>query len=274
VITPVVQRWRERRDSYRPAGETISTAAFDVDAIPDDTTAKAFVTAHHYSASFPPARFRFGLYRSSELVGVAVFSHDWAHVFKASKLPPESVTLSRLVLLDNVAANGETWFLARAFDGLRAEGIEGVLSFSDPCPRTALDGRIVMPGHVGTIYQALNGRYLGRSKAETKWLLPSGTVFEHRNATKIRKLERGWRYAVEVLEGAGAEPFALCNPFDPASRAEWVDRALEKVGRKFRHQGNHRYAWGLNRRVTRHLPEQAAGYPKLTASPRDRKAAA
>lgn len=33
MITPVVQRWRERRDSYRPAGETIVPAHYEVAAI-------------------------------------------------------------------------------------------------------------------------------------------------------------------------------------------------------------------------------------------------
>ena len=49
------QRWRERRDSYRPAGEVIDPRRFEVAPIPDDTTARAFVEAHHYSASYPAA---------------------------------------------------------------------------------------------------------------------------------------------------------------------------------------------------------------------------
>jgi len=38
MITPVVQRWRERRDLYRPAGETIVAAHYEVAAIPDAST--------------------------------------------------------------------------------------------------------------------------------------------------------------------------------------------------------------------------------------------
>jgi hypothetical protein len=268
MITKLNQRWRDGRASYRPAGETIDTRAFEVAAIPDDTTAKAFVTRHHYSASFPAARFRYGLYRGDELAGVAVFSVQWKHVLEPlfPGLHRDCVELGRFVLLDDVAANGETWFLARCFEGLRSEGLAGVVSFSDPCPRAAADGRTVFPGHVGTIYQAFNARYLGRSKAETKWLLANGTVFESRNATKIRKLEPGWRYAVAALERAGAVPFwTLLNPYSYEDRAAWVDAALCKVARKFRHTGNHRYAWGLTRRTHRHLPESQP-YPKLSDS--------
>src|SRR5262245_59609071 len=67
-------RWRNRSSSFRPAGELIRTADYDVAAIATDREAKAFVERHHYSASYPAARFRFGLYRQAELVGVAVFS--------------------------------------------------------------------------------------------------------------------------------------------------------------------------------------------------------
>ena len=51
--------------------------------------------------------------------------------------------------------NGESYFVAQCFKRLARLGIQGVLSFSDPIPRTDLEGRVVMPGHIGTVYQAL-----------------------------------------------------------------------------------------------------------------------
>ena len=74
MLTPVSQRWRSQRASYRPAGEPIDPRRYEVAPIATDNPAKAFVVAHHYSASFPAARARFGLYRGGELVGVAVLS--------------------------------------------------------------------------------------------------------------------------------------------------------------------------------------------------------
>jgi hypothetical protein len=71
----VTQRWRARRDSYRPVGEPIHTRLYEVAPIAIDGPAKDFVIHHHYSGSYPAARFRFGLYRHQVLVGVAVFSH-------------------------------------------------------------------------------------------------------------------------------------------------------------------------------------------------------
>lgn len=46
-MSAVVQRWRARRESYRPAGEPIETRRYEVALIPDDTTARAFVIEHH-----------------------------------------------------------------------------------------------------------------------------------------------------------------------------------------------------------------------------------
>lgn len=242
------QRWRERRDLYRRPDEQIRTSAYDVAPIVDDTTAKTFVETHHYSGTYPAARERVGLYRSGALVGVAVFSHPASdavltNVFAGPALA--SVELGRFVLLDDVEGNGETWFLARCFELLRARGYRGVVSFSDPEPRYDLvRDRQVFAGHIGTIYQAHNAVCLGRSTPRTLRLLPDGTVFSARAAQKIRSGDRGWRYAAEILERFGAAPLT-----DSDAGASWLAHWLPLLTRTMRHPGNHRYAWRLNRRV-------------------------
>lgn len=255
MITATTQRWRSRRDSYRPAGEPIATRHFEVAAITDDRTAKSFVVEHHYSASYPAARFRFGLYERADLVGVAVFSQP----VRASVLemaPGDArVELGRFVLLDSVPANGESWFGARCFDLLRGSGVEGVVSFSDPMARRTADGSIIFGGHVGTIYQALNATYLGQAGPRTIRLLPDGSVMSARAISKIRARECGWRYAVAQLVAAGAQ--------EPgADLRAWLTTELPRVTRTARHPGNHRYVWALDRRLRRHV---SAGlpYPKI-----------
>jgi hypothetical protein len=188
------QRWKNRRASYRPAGEVIDTRAYDVAPI-DETNAKTFVLTNHYSGSYPSARFRFGLYRAASLCGAAVFSHPCndlvlTNVFRCKAT--DAVELGRFVLLDFVPANGETWFLARCFEHLRKLDLVGVTTFSDPVPRKAANGRLVHPGHIGTIFQAFNGAYLGRGTPRTLRLLPDGTVLSDRAIQKIRAGERGW----------------------------------------------------------------------------------
>ena len=256
------QRWRTRRDSYRPVGEPIQTALYEVAPITSDGPAKAFVTEHHYSGSYPAARFRFGLYRRAHLVGVAVFSHPCNDRVLTSVFPvpvTEAVELGRFVLLDDVPANGETWFLARCFERLRRD-VAGVVSFADPVPRQTATGETVFPGHIGTIYQAGNGVYLGRGTARTLRLLPDGRVLSARAAQKIRAADRGWRYSAQLLIDAGAP-----SP-EEGSGAAWLRVWLPRLTRALRHPGNHRYAWPLCRSLRPRLPSSLP-YPKLTLAP-------
>jgi hypothetical protein len=264
VITSTVQRWRDRRDAYRPAGELIETSAYEVAPLEgegSDTTARAFVERHHYSGSYPAARRRFGLYRAAELVGVAVFSQPQRDAVVTGVLPGtalDSLVLGRFVLLDNVPGNGETWFLGRAFELLRREEFRGVVSFSDPEPRANAAGAVVFGGHVGTIYQAHNATYLGRrSKRETRILLPDGTVFDRRTMTKIAARVAGGQPALELLVRHGAR-----RPAPGEDLEQWVTEAVSKVGRPALVQGNHKYVWALDKRTRRALPASLP-YPKL-----------
>jgi hypothetical protein len=255
------QRWRDRRAAFRPAGEPIDTRRYEVAAIPGDAGAKAFVLQHHYAGTYPAARFRFGLYRRAELVGVAVFSHPCNDAVLTNVFPvpaTDAVELGRFVLLDDVPGNGETWFLARAFDLLRGE-VAGVLSFSDPVPRAALDGRLVFPGHVGTIYQAHNGVFMGRGRCQVLRLLPDGSVFSQRARQKIRARDKGWRYAAALLERAGAAPLG-----EGEDARAWADRWVPALTRPLRHPGNYKYAWPLDRHLRRHLG-RSQPYPKRDA---------
>lgn len=261
------QRWRERRDSYRPAGETIDPSRYGVEPV-EERDAKAFVCAHHYSGSYPAARVRVGLYLSRpfwapELVGVCVFGVP-AQARTLPRYAPgaeDGVVLSRFVLLDEVPANGETWFLSRAFRVLRSElpAVGAIVGYSDPVKRTTTDGAVVLPGHVGTIYQAHNGRYLGRSGSETLHLAPDGRVVSRRALSKIRNDERGAAYAYRQLLEMGAPP-RLHGEEGPA----YVERALAcGAFRRVRHPGNHVYGWALSGRVS--LAPTAGPYPKQEA---------
>lgn len=261
------QRWRDRRSSGRPAGEPIDTRRYEVAAIADDATAKAFVVQHHYSRSFPAARVRFGLYESAELVGVAVFSvpcRDSVLTDPFPGLEPRAgLDLGRFVLLDRVPGNGETWFLGRCFADLRRRGFEAVVSSSDPVPRRTAAGVVVFPGHVGTIYQAHNAAYLGRGQARTLRVLPDGTVFSARAISKLRAGDRGWRYAAALLEAHGAPT----PPTGDDARRDWARCWIARLTAPLRHSGTHRYAWALDRAAHVALrTSQASPYPKGIAA--------
>lgn len=254
------QRWTNGEHSWRPAGELIKTSEYDVTRIPR-ATAKAFVIQHHYSGTFVAERFSYGLFRGAELAGVAVFSHPVQDRVITKVFPfkeaADGAELGRFVLVDEVPGNGETWFLARAFELLRREGIAGVVSFSDPMPRSTAEGRIILPGHVGTIYQAHNAVYLGRGDARTVRILPNGRSYNHRAESKVSTGDRGWERAMAPLLAAGAPELAPGE--DPAA---WVKTWVFRLTRPLQHRGNHKYAWALDRAARRCLPGSLP-YPKI-----------
>jgi hypothetical protein len=270
MIVDHVQRHRRGAVRWRPAREVVDLSGMEVAPVERDV-ARAFVELHHYEHSFPAGRFRFGLFDGAALVGVAVFSQPVNDLSTACLPgePLERVELGRFVLIDRVGANAETWFLGRCFEQLRREHLTGVVSFSDPSPRRTSQGAVVMPGHIGTIYQAHNAVYLGRSKAERRRVLPDGTIAHNRLLAKIRNRERGWSSAVERLISHGAKA-----PADGDLRA-WLARELPRITRPVPHRGNHKYAWTLHRRDRHHLERyverqlgKAIPYPKIVDAQR------
>jgi hypothetical protein len=263
VITTSCQRWELGREHRRPAGETIRTAEYEVTAIAGDV-ARTFVETHHYARSCSPTAHPFGLYRSGALSGVAVFgplpSMNAHRAVFPTLSTTEGVTLGRLVLLDGVPGNGESYFVARCFALLREAGIVGVESCADPEPRAALDGSRVHRGHVGCVYQATNGRYIGKTNPATLRLLPNGTVFSNRASGKVVRAEQGRRYSGAALVDWGADP--LKDGEDPA---EWIRTWRPRLTRPMRHQGNHRYIWTLDKRRRAELfaGTEALSYPKI-----------
>ena len=261
------QRWELGRDSRRPAGELIRTSEYEVTEI-DELAAKEFVTTHHYSRSYPAARFRFGLHHHGNHVGTAVFSQPFVDEAITGMLPTiapdEGVELGRFVLHDAVPGNGETWFLARCFDLLRGR-VRGVVSFADPHPRARQDGAIVFPGHVGTIYQASGAAYHGITDRRTIRLLPDATCFSNFASGKIRRGLRGWRAAAQTLVRFGADE--ISEDAGAGDRVAWLEYWRDALTRPVRHQGNHRYSWRLDA-----VPKSERVYGPARAYPKRRAA--
>ena len=259
------QRWREGRASYRPRGETIDASKYEVAPV-DKIEAKKFVETHHYSGSTSSRRRTHGLFRGASLVGVAIYGNPLRNCVLTSVFPgdpKESTELARFVLLDDVEANGESWFLARSMKLLGKEGFRGVVSFSDPMVREDDAGNVVMPGHVGTIYQATNATYLGQRRGDYVNLLRNGQIFVRRAKTKIESGDTGWAYAVRQLVRAGAKvPHCLARDApDLTELSLWVNHWLPRLSRRVKHPGNHKYAFGLSKREKKKLPD-GLDYPK------------
>lgn len=256
------QRWNSGVHSWRHVGEGgFDRRRYEVATL-DEKAAKAFVVDHHYSGSYPSAKARYGLYCAEVLVGVAVLSvptnvKALTNTFPGLVAMDESIELGRFVLVDQVPANGESFFLGRLFALATATGFRGVLSMSDPLPRRAAGGATVTPGHVGIIYQATNATYLGRATARTLYVLPDGSTLNGRSAQKVRSQERGHDYVEAGLVSMGAR--AMRRSDVPAA---WLATALVDVGaRRVRHRGNHRYAFVLGNRTQRRRTRLAMSHP-------------
>lgn len=263
-----VQRWRLGRDYWRvDRDEGLRKQDYAVDVI-SDSVAKQFVVQNHYSASYPAAIERVGLFRGTELVGVCVFSVPMnnAAIPKYTGLPPSAgVELGRFILVDSVPYNGETYFLKRAFAALQQSKpqVKGVIAYSDPVPRHTASGRVVLPGHVGIIYQAGSARYVGRSASRILHLSASGHVLSPRAISKIRRQEQGAQGAERNLVRLGAPERGFGQ--EPA---EWIDQVLSSgTFARVKHPGNHCYVFSIGRPGEKRLLERtfaaAKPYPKM-----------
>jgi hypothetical protein len=263
MLAATCQRWTERRASRRPAGEPIVTSEYEVAPSMSAAEARAFVAQHHYARTASSTAHRFPLYRRGALVGVALFGPPASMNAHRAVFPSldigEAVTLGRLVLLDEVPGNGESWFITRCFEMLHDRGVVGVESCADPQPRPTAAGALVHRGHLGIVYQATNGRYVGRTNESTLRLLPDGTCWSNRAAGKVARGERGAEAAAAQLVAWGADP--LRPGEDPV---DWLRRWRAALTRPMRHRGNHRYLWCLDKRRRRDVLERhpSHAYPK------------
>jgi hypothetical protein len=267
---PWCQRWRRQRDAWRHTSEGgFDPKRFEVARIPE-RQAKEFVVEHHYSGSMPAARSCWGIFDTDEVLGVAVLSVPVTNKVTQVVFPDlvpvhEALELGRFVLLDEVPANAESWFLARVLRDAANDGIKGVVSFSDPVPRVGLDGREIRRGHVGTVYQASNAIYAARGAPRTLRLYGDGRVVNGKSLQKFRDGRNG-DYLYRELCSYGARPM---RPGE--DRLTWLAEALDAVTVARRHRGNHRFAFPVGRtrsdRASVRINVAGQPYPKTLDEP-------
>ncbi len=273
-----VEGWSQQWSHRTPSWLHTSEGGFNPDRYSvtdlDWKATSQFVRAHHYSGAFSSAVLRYGLIDRwrDELVGAMVLGNAMGQHVLRSPFPhlqpnSQSLELSRLVLLDEVPANAESWFVAHALTHAASKGVRGVVMYSDPNERTTPAG-LIMPGHLGIVYQALNCRYLGESKARYEDHLPDNTVLPERTASKIAGLERGCYGAVRRLVALGADDPGDLSAMTPDERVEWTLQALATVkALRKRRRGKHRYVVACGSRSQRRttynsVPQPSLPYPK------------
>ncbi len=252
------QRWRQRRACWVSRRQMCDPRVLEATSI-SHTIAKGFVLEHHYSGSYPSVRCRVGIFERGHLVGVATFGipagprvlEAWTGFGQ-----DEAIELNRFVLLDEVGYNAESRALKLARRVLLEQlpDLKALLAFSDPVLRTSLGGEVTLPGHVGTIYQATNAAYRGRTGSRRLVLDAQGRVLSPRLIQKIRQRQSGHVYATQKLIDSGAPP-----PREGEAPDAWLKRALG-LFRRIHHPGNHGYVWPLR---PRHEIVSCAAYPKV-----------
>ncbi len=151
--------------------------------------------------------------------------------------------LARFVLLDCVAGNGESWFLARALGQLRSaiSTMRTVVSYADP---TA--------GHIGHVYAAMSSAYRGRTSSRRVWSIGKVTL-SGRTLSKIRTQDRGHVGAITQLVRLGAPARRIDE-----SPTQWLERLTrERVMTATTRPGLHAYCLEMTREARhagRNLP--------------------
>lgn len=237
------QRNTERVQTWRHTSEGgFNRRRYDVVKV-KHADAEDFVTRNHYSGTYPAAKLRYGLVDlwNDRLVGVAVLGVPMRDEVITNPLPDltrdTGAELSRLILLDEVPSNGESFLLGKVYRDAQKHGIRGVVAFSDPVPRP----RIGMGGHIGDLYRILEAAYCDRGTKRTLTMLPDDTVLTDRAKQKVRKGERGGDGVIRRLVRLGAR-----LPETGQSGRDWLKQALAELEiRRFKHPGNHRFVFRL-----------------------------
>lgn len=242
------QRWRERRAVFLQKQIFFNPRRHEVEKIPVKLAAD-WIVKNHYLGSFPSATVCYGIFRKSELAGVAVLGtaqhkNTIPNVFGPAHAK-DCLLLQRFALEDVLEFNAESYFLARVRALLKREGYCGVLTMSDETPKTDALGNITFPGHIGTIFKSDNAVYLGRTGKSDEYLFADGIVLSNRSFSKLVNDKSGWNYMARKFESYGA---SLC-PATASERREWGFYWRERLTRKQTNSGKLRYAWSLHPKV-------------------------
>jgi hypothetical protein len=188
--------------------------------------ARRAVERWHYSRRMPAALIgRYGVYEAGRFVGVVLFGHG----ANPSLATPFGLARDQVAELVRVALVGgrmtpTSLVVASGLRRLHAEqpALRLVVSYADPAH-----------GHVGTLYQAGNWIYLGRT-------LPGRTVWVHGQPFHPRSLYQ--RYGTSSLH--------------------WLRRFVDPEASATQEPPKHKYVYPLDSAMRRRLRRMARPYPR------------
>jgi len=154
--------------------DKVDMETFDKDRITmkpiSHNVAKNVILKHHYSHTFPAAELYLGFYVDLKLNTVVLYGQSTASKMAAS-LPGKYWELVRLFSFDWAGKNMESYCIGQSIKYIKKHhsDIKVLVSFADP-----------EQGHNGTIYQATNWLYCGKSQAD-EWYIVDGEKIHPRS---------------------------------------------------------------------------------------------
>ena len=132
--------------------------------------AKNIIIKHHYSHAFPSAEICLGFYVDKKLNAVVIYGKS-ATSKMADSLPGKYLELVRLFSFDWAGKNMESYCISQSIKFIKKNypDVKVLVSFADP-----------EQGHSGTIYQATNWLYCGKSQPD-EWYLVDGEKIHPRS---------------------------------------------------------------------------------------------
>lgn len=188
--------------------------------------AKYAVEHWHYSGSLPtPKRLMIGVWEDDQYIGAVIYSRGASSSLGSpyGLDQTETCELTRVALADHETPVTRIMSISRKLLTRKCGGLRLVISFADP-----------EQDHIGTIYQADNWYYLGKSDSSKKYRAPNGKVYHSRQVSK-----KGWNYQY-------GEPRRVWKP----SQCDVIEL-----------DGKHRYGYVLDDDIRHRLESLAKPYP-------------
>lgn len=155
------------------------------------TEAKTLLENHHYKGKYRfeslLAKFVFGLYDNSELIGVLVYGQGCSKRFE-SKYGSKALELRRLVFSKQIPNLG-SYFISRTIRILKSRAVEKVISYAD-----------ANVGHSGGVYKASNFQYLGKEKYIQYVMKHGGKIVGKRQIYQKNKHGKYYKSALKYQE--------------------------------------------------------------------------
>jgi len=141
--------------------------------------AKFAVENWHYTGSLPvPPRMTIGVWENDEFIGVVIYSRGASSSLGSPYgcSQTETCELTRVALSDHDTHVSRILSISRKLLLRKSPSLEVIVSFADP-----------HQDHEGSIYQADNWYYIGKTSSTKKYIGPDGKEYHSRQVS-----EKGW----------------------------------------------------------------------------------